>query len=152
VLLDNPDLVSDTWLNFAASMWFFVTPQPPKPSMLDILEKRWTPNGADMAGNRKPGFGATIMVINGAQECGGSPPNRNGAANRIKWYKKYAAMFNIDISGEKLDCADMQAFNEQGSANPKLYWGPSSGCQIVKWQTAYSTLVQGDYQRCKAGN
>jgi hypothetical protein len=27
VLLKNPDLVSDTWLNFASALWFFVTPQ-----------------------------------------------------------------------------------------------------------------------------
>ena len=37
VLLRNPGLVATTWLNFAASMWFFVTPQPPKPSMLQEI-------------------------------------------------------------------------------------------------------------------
>jgi hypothetical protein len=30
VLLKNPDLVSDTWLNFASALWFFVTPQAQK--------------------------------------------------------------------------------------------------------------------------
>ena len=31
VLLNDPDQVSDTWLNFASAIWFYVTPQPPKP-------------------------------------------------------------------------------------------------------------------------
>ena len=37
VLLERPELVADTWLNFASALWFFVTPQPPKPSMLQVL-------------------------------------------------------------------------------------------------------------------
>ena len=32
-LLSAPELVADTWLNFASAFWFFVTPQPPKPSI-----------------------------------------------------------------------------------------------------------------------
>ena len=73
------------------------------------------------------------MIINGAQECGGSPPNGNGARNRADYYKKYAAQFNVNISGEKLDCGDMAAFDEQGSSNPSLYWAAESGCTICKW-------------------
>ena len=88
------------------------------------------------------------MIINGAQECGSNPPNNNGATNRANSYKKYAAQFNVDISGEKLDCRDMTAFDEQGSSNPSLYWSAET-CTICKWQTAFSTLVEGDYQRCK---
>ena len=33
ILLKNPSRVVTTWLNFASAMWFYVTPQPPKPSM-----------------------------------------------------------------------------------------------------------------------
>ena len=29
-----------------------------------------------------------------------------------------------------------------------LYWAPESGCTLVKWQTAYSALVEGDYNAC----
>ena len=50
VLLDSPEMVADTWLNFASALWFFVTPQPPKPSMLEIITGEWTPNAADVAG------------------------------------------------------------------------------------------------------
>ena len=40
VLLERPELVAD-WLadrlNFASALWFFVTPQSTKPSMLQVL-------------------------------------------------------------------------------------------------------------------
>jgi hypothetical protein len=35
-LLQHPQLVSTTWLALASAVWFFVMPQPPKPSMLDV--------------------------------------------------------------------------------------------------------------------
>ena len=51
VLLNDPDQVSDTWLNFASAMWFYVTPQPPKPSMLAVVDGTWKPNGQDKSKN-----------------------------------------------------------------------------------------------------
>ena len=78
VLLENPELVATSWLNFASSMWFFVTPQPPKPSMLQVIDGTWKPNEADSEANIKPGFGATTLIINGALECGTSPSNPSG--------------------------------------------------------------------------
>ena len=38
ILLERPELVATTWLNFASAIWFFVTPQPPKPSMLQVVD------------------------------------------------------------------------------------------------------------------
>ena len=52
VLLDNPDLVANTWLNFASAFWFFVTPQPPKPSMLEIIAEEWEPNSLDLTSKK----------------------------------------------------------------------------------------------------
>ena len=50
VLLEQPGLVASTWLNLASALWFLVTPQPPKPSMLEIITEEWSPNSVDMAG------------------------------------------------------------------------------------------------------
>ena len=36
----------------------------------------------------------------------------------------------------------------QGSANPAIYWAPEKGCRLVRWQTAYSALVEGDHHLC----
>merc|ERR1719293_600596 len=133
ILLNDPDRVANTWLNFASAIWFYVTPQPPKPSMLSVVDGSWQPNSADTAKNILPGFGATTMIINGGLECGAGPSNPTASINRQNSYKSYAATFNLDISGEKLDCADMQAFDSNGSGNVAMYWAPESGCSLVTW-------------------
>merc|ERR1712156_175383 len=148
VLLENPELVSDTWLNFASALWFFVTPQPPKPSMLSLVDGSWQPNAEDQARGLKPGLGATTMAINGAIECGQSPGNSRASLNRQKAYKRFAKELGVSIAGEKLDCRDMQSFSAQGSANPAIYWAPEQGCRLVRWQTAFSALVEGDHHLC----
>ena len=147
ILLNNPDLVATTWLNFAASMWFYVTPQPPKPSMLQVLDGSWVPNSQDLASNLVPGFGVTTMIINGALECGSW---NQQAQNRANYYTQYAQQLGVDISGEKLLCNDMQQFSDQGSAGGvAMYWAPETQCSLVTWQTAYSALIEGDYSKCK---
>ena len=40
ILLERPELVATTWLNFASVLWFFMTPEPPKPSMVQVRKKR----------------------------------------------------------------------------------------------------------------
>ena len=150
ILLEKPELVATTWLNFASSMWFFVTPQPPKPSMMEVVEGTWTPNAADTAANLKPGLGATTMIINGAQECGASPSNPTAASNRAQYYTEYAGKLGVDITGEVLTCSASQPFPDTGSAGAlAMYWNPDDGCKLVKWQTAYSALVEGDHSACQ---
>lgn len=58
-------------------MFFFVYPQPPKPSMLHVIDGTWQLNSADLASGLVPGFGVTTMVINGGIECGGA--NEHGS-------------------------------------------------------------------------
>ena len=152
VLLEQPELVATTWLNFASAIWFFVTPQPPKPSMLQLLDGSWTPNQQDRTSGLEPGFGATTMVINGGLECGPSPSNPTGAANRARFYKGFSRRLGVDVSREKLDCKDSRSFSVGGSAGSLgLYWAPETGCTLVSWQTAFSALVEGDYQACRQG-
>ena len=147
VLLEQPELVATTWLNFAASMWFFVTPQPPKPSMLQVLDGSWTPNSHDLASNLVPGFGVTTMIINGGIECGGFNQN---AQNRANYYTDFAQRMGVDITGEKLLCNDMNQFSDQGSIGQMaLYWSPNNNCELAIWQTAYSSLIEGDYNKCQ---
>lgn len=148
VLLENPDWVADTWLNFASALWFYVDPQPPKPSMLSVVHQAWEPSDSDLEGGRTYGFGLTTMIVNGGIECGEKATNLHGSKNRQEAYIKYAKYFDVDIRGEKLDCADMEPFDASGSANPSIYWAPENGCTLASWQTAYSALVEGDYERC----
>jgi len=42
VLLDSPErIANEGWLAFAAALWFYMTPQSPKPSMHDIVTGFW---------------------------------------------------------------------------------------------------------------
>ena len=49
-LLENPDLVhEDGFLAMSAGLWFYMTPQDPKPSMHDVMTGFFEPNAADTA-------------------------------------------------------------------------------------------------------
>lgn len=147
-LLDNPDLVASTWLNFASAFWFFVTPQPPKPSIQAVVEGAWRPNKADTAAGRVPGFGATTMIINGGLECGSGDDPRS--ANRQRHYRRYCELFGVELGPEeRLDCAGMGQFDSRGSSNPAIYWAPEQNCKLVTWQTAFTALVEGQRAECE---
>ena len=86
-LLDNPELVAtDGSIGFMSALWFFMTPQTPKPSMHEVLVGLWKPNSVDMQFGYQTGFGATISIINGAIECG---RETNHASNRVKYFKEW---------------------------------------------------------------
>jgi hypothetical protein len=152
VLLKNPELVADTWLNLASALFFYIYPQTPKPSMLQVMNGEWQPNAADIAGGRIHGFGVTTMVINGGVECGGSVEVQQ-SVNRIKYYREFAAYMNVEIpADEKMGCANMQQFDEYGSGSVNTYWEThwtkEFECQIVNYQTRHNALYEGDYERC----
>ncbi|KAF7129850.1 hypothetical protein RHSIM_Rhsim10G0202700 [Rhododendron simsii] len=62
-LLANPDLVAtDPIISFKTAFWFWMTPQPPKPSSHDVITGRWTPSPADSAAGRVPGVWKTCKL------------------------------------------------------------------------------------------
>ncbi|KAK6058978.1 chitinase class I, partial [Cooperia oncophora] len=75
-LINNPNLVvtkMDPPLAMLASLWFYMTPQPPKPSMHSIVVGDWRQSEKNRrAGFSGPIFGPTSLVIN--NECGGEDP------------------------------------------------------------------------------
>jgi len=75
-LLENPDdVMQDGYTAFAAALWFYMTPQSPKPSMHDVATGYFTPNSYDTSAGIKGGFGSTIDIINGGIECGSGSAN-----------------------------------------------------------------------------
>ena len=155
VLLQNPDLVASTWLNLTSATFFFVYPQPPKPSMLHVLDGTWVPNAADKAAGAGNNFATTIQIINA--ECGGGT-ERQAAQNRIDYYRQFANDLGWDYGNEQLSCANMQRFSAASSAAYNIYWeqdwkwGNDYKCQLVSYQTPYSALQAGNYQRCVEDN
>ncbi|MGL5948876.1 MAG: glycoside hydrolase family 19 protein [Aeromonas sp.] len=160
-LLDNPEWVADTWLNLASAVFFYTYPQPPKPSMLHVIDGTWQPNAADKSNGLVPGFGVTTQIINGGVECGGSAEHAQ-SQNRINYYRELANYFGVPVpADEVLGCKGMKYFDERGSGALPIYWeqnwdyvaenpngGKSYSCKLVGYQTAYSAFTQGDYTRC----
>jgi len=157
LLLDYPDFVADTWLNLASATWFYTTPQPPKPSMLHVIDGTWQPNEVDRRNGIVPGFGTTINIINGGLEC--NKPNGKEspqAKNRIAYYKKFAWYLYVDFDNEELGCVNQKQFSAGGAGALPIYWdkdwvSPYS-CKLVNYQTAHSALVEGEYIDCVEEN
>ncbi|WP_330926697.1 chitinase [Candidatus Sororendozoicomonas aggregata] len=164
VLLNHPEKVADTWLNLASAVFFFVTPQSPKPSMLHVVDGTWQPNAQDREKGRTPGFGVTTQIINGAEECKGTTESQE-SLDRISYYKSYAKELGVNIpGGEVLGCAGMSPFDESSSAALNVYWDKDWGwspdtkthevykCELVNYQGPYSALFKGDYRKCVEHN
>ncbi|MGO1072929.1 glycoside hydrolase family 19 protein [Lysobacter sp. CA199] len=160
VLLDRPDLVADTWLNLASATFFFSYPQPPKPSMLHVIDGTWAPNAHDIQSGLVPGFGVTTQIINGGVECGGSAEHLQ-SQNRIAYYRDAAAYFQVPVPGDEvLGCKGMKQFDANGAGALAIYWerdeswvasnpgGKSYACKLVGYQTPHSAFNSGDYERC----
>ncbi len=159
-LLEKPELVADTWLNLASAVFFYVYPQPPKPSMLHVIDGTWKPNAADAAANITAGFGATINIINGGIECN-SGTDKPQATNRISYYKSMANYFAVPVpTTEALSCATQKPFPSNGGGAQLLNWeqdwaydptradGKSYACKLVNYQTPFNALKAGDYVKC----
>ncbi|MCP3674595.1 MAG: chitinase, partial [Gammaproteobacteria bacterium] len=159
-LLDNPELVADTWLNLASAVFFYVYPQPPKPSMLHVIDGTWQPNSHDEQSGLLSGFGVTTQIINGGVECGGSVEIQQ-SLNRIDYYLNFAQYLNVPVPGnEVLGCKGMNQFDAQGSGALPIYWeqdwswsnetpdGKSYACKLVGYQTPFSSFKEGDYASC----
>lgn len=110
ILLNNPEKVcEDGVLGFMTGIWFWMTPQPPKPSCHEVITGIWEPipgaANADYNGN----FGLTIIIIN--NEAGQSETGGKGAVvRRAKYYRMYAAKMGADITGEHCDTVGMTTF------------------------------------------
>ncbi|TMP43231.1 carbohydrate-binding protein [Pseudoalteromonas citrea] len=165
VLLNNPGLVADSWLNLASAIWFFLTPQAPKPAMLHVIDRTWVPSQRETAAGIGYGFGTTINVINGGIECGEQNKNKGQPVNRIRYWEGLSSYYNIPIEADEENTCWQQTpyggLNLDGATDVLFTnwdgnWkyhadrpgGFSFECELVGYQTAYSALEAGDYEKC----
>ena len=107
-LLQNPDyLVQDPVVSFASALWFWMTSQDPKPSCHDVKTGKWKPTAEDIKKGRLPGFGTTLNIINGGQECG--KPEGERTKYRYGFYKYFCKYFKV-APGENIECTDQKPF------------------------------------------
>ncbi|THG18029.1 hypothetical protein TEA_019423 [Camellia sinensis var. sinensis] len=107
-LLNNPDLVAtDPVISFKTAIWFWMTPQSPKPSCHDVIDGSWTPSAADQSAGRFPGYGVITNIINGGLECGHGSDAR--VQDRIGFYQRYCQIIGVS-PGDNLDCGNQVPF------------------------------------------
>ncbi len=116
VLLANPEqIIQDGALAFQTAIWFWMTPQYPKPSAHDVMVGNWTPSNYDLERNRTPGFGMTINIINGGVECG-KGTEINKVLHRIGHYNRFSDILGVNNDLDTTDdcsecgCAQMTPF------------------------------------------
>ena len=108
LLLHPEKISSDPVLAFASAIWFWMTPQYPKPSCHEIMTGQWQPNDNDIANGRLQGFGATVNIINGGIECGlGNDLDKT--THRYKYYEYFCHYFNVS-PGENIKCTYQKPF------------------------------------------
>jgi hypothetical protein len=117
ILLQDPAKVSsDAKLAFMTGIWFWMTPQAPKPSSHDVMVGNWSPTSDDKTNNRVAGLGMTVNIINGGVECGDGGSEKYQVVDRINYYKRYTSYLGIstDIDGSNqcasCGCADMKNY------------------------------------------
>jgi hypothetical protein len=110
-LLEHPEFLSkDPLLSFASALWFWMTPQFPKPSCHDIMTGKWIPTPDDIQKGRLPGFGATVNVINGGVECGiGADILKT--KYRYQYYQYFCNYFHVS-PGDNINCSFQKPFGQ----------------------------------------
>ncbi|KAK1307159.1 Chitinase 1 [Acorus calamus] len=108
-LLNNPELVATNGtISFETAFLFWMTAHPPKPSCHDVMTGKWRPSENDLENGRRRGFGQTINIINGAEECGQNSMD-DRAKDRIGYYKRYCDMLGVSY-GHHLDCKNARPY------------------------------------------
>ncbi|XP_056176234.1 basic endochitinase-like isoform X1 [Syzygium oleosum] len=107
-LLSNPDAVAtDPVISFKTALWFWMTPQSPKPSYHAVVTGQWQPSVADSAAGWVPGYGLITSIINGWIEC------RKGLNPQVDdwigFYKRYCDLLKVGY-GNNLDCYNKRPF------------------------------------------
>jgi hypothetical protein len=110
VLLNNPELVeTDPVVAFKTAIYFWMTPQPHRPSAHNIMVGKWQPSAADKAAGRVPGFGATIDIVNGSIECG-KGENMFSMNDRIGFYQYFLKQLGASDPNCACSCGSMKPF------------------------------------------
>lgn len=117
VLLANPEkVIQEGVIAFETAIWFWMAQQYPKPSCHEVMiPGKWTPTAAQLAGGLKPGFGATVNIINGGVECGSGTENAK-VLGRIAHYQRYTGIKGVSLeldggnNAANCGCANMARF------------------------------------------
>lgn len=125
-LITNPDLVAyDPTLYFLSGLWFYMTNQPPKPSLHDVMMGRYVPPvtcNSDTACDGviynastgvKNNFNVTIELINGSVECRSGTDS--GPAVRVAAFKKVLSDLGASLTPDETALSNTCYYKPSGS-------------------------------------
>ncbi|XP_002166968.3 uncharacterized protein LOC100197260 [Hydra vulgaris] len=140
-LLENPNLLMtkiDPPLSIMASLWFYMTPQPPKPAMHDIIIGDWVSPDHDYFGSV---FGPTSLVIN--FDCSGEDPDVPGGGGenrRIKAFRWFTKYFNTPFNTGLPKTMSCKGFNNNNQFEFPYSLGYKKSWD-VDWSTSWKDTV-----------
>lgn len=107
-LLATPEMVAaDPVVAWRTALWFWMTPQAPKPSCHAVMTGGYTPSAVDTAAGRLPGFGLTVNIINGGLEC--NQPTPPQVTDRVGFYNRFATLLGVS-PGPNLTCDTQRSY------------------------------------------
>ena len=128
----------------ASGIWFYMTPQDPKPSMHDVMTGFFVPNAVDIAANVGAKFGTTTNIINGGPECGGWNEKAN---RRGEYFNLWLGFFGLPEETD-VGCANQaNSLPVGGSGDLPGYWDADpagTACKAVDHMTQYSIVARDD--------
>lgn len=109
ILLNDPDIVDrDGIVGFMTGIWFWMTPQPPKPSCHQVITATWKPGEGATNAEYNGQFGLTIVIIN--NESGQSENGSGAVARRCRYFRAFCAKMGVDLGSEQVDTMGMTSF------------------------------------------
>jgi len=109
ILMENPSLVAENaTVAYLAGLWFWMTPQSPKPSCHDVMVGAWTPSADDASANRVAGFGMVTNIINGGLEC--NMQTNPKVQDRVDFFRRFAGLLEVDVDEATLYCNEMRSY------------------------------------------
>jgi len=118
-LVSNPDAVEqDGELAFLSAIWFWMTPQCPKPSCHQVMQEIYDESATSYSKSKmsKKGFLHTVNIINGDLECRSAPGWIDKPLLRSQLYKHYMSVLGFtasEIANE--DLGDYSTICNEGS-------------------------------------
>lgn len=105
----------------AAGIWFYMTPQDPKPSMHEVMTGSFVPNSIDLQNNITASFATTVNIINGGLECGRGF-GYDKVVKRGEYFTEWLGFFGLPAENN-LDCGNQpNQFPAGGSSDLALYF------------------------------
>lgn len=124
-LVSNPDLLEQNGeLAFLSAIWFWMTPQCPKPSCHQVMQEIYDESATSYSKAKmsKKGFLHTVNIINGSVECHDGAWDSAKPVLRSKLYRYYMSLIGFtstEISNE--DMGDYSTLCNESGSNMQAY-------------------------------